>query len=261
MLHLDGVTVTYRGRWPRRGAPVAALSDITLRVPSGTILGLVGESGSGKSTLGRVLLRLQAPDSGLVRVDGVDPFRLRGAGLRAYRRAVQAVFQDSEASLNPRQRIGATIGEGLEIHRIGTPAWRRARVADLLRDVGLDPDYADRFPHALSGGQRQRVNIARALATGPQVLVADEPVSSLDVAIQAQILDLFLDLHERLGLTMVFISHDLSVVRALCDRIAVMHKGRIVEEGPTEAVLARPAAAHTRDLLEAAPDLGRLIPG
>lgn len=257
MISLERISVIYRGRWPRRGEPVTALSEVSLRVSRGAIVGLVGESGSGKSTLGRVILRLQRPDTGSVRVNGVDPFALRGAGLLAYRRRVQAVFQDSEASLNPRRRIAATVGEGLDIHQIGNRSERRARVEALLDSVGLDRDFAERFPHALSGGQRQRVNIARSLALDPDVLVADEPVSALDVAIQSQILDLLLDLHARLGLTIVFISHDLSVVRALCDTVAVMHGGRIVEVGPTDRVLSQPSAAHTRELLAAAPSLRR----
>jgi peptide/nickel transport system ATP-binding protein len=168
---------------------------------------------------------------------------------------VQAVFQDSEASLDPRMRIGATVREGLDIHGIRDRAGRADRVLELLDQVGLDAGYAARFPHTLSGGQRQRVNIARALALDPAILVADEPVSALDVAIQAQILDLFADLRARLGLTLIFISHDLSIVEALCDRIAILRGGILVEEGPVAEVMARPRHAYTRQLLEAVPRL------
>lgn len=256
IVDLTDVSVTYRGQWPRRGTPVTALKNLSLAIPKGGIFGLVGESGSGKSTLGRMILRLQRPDSGRLAVEGRDPFALSGGALKAYRRGVQAVFQDSESSLNPRRSIGATIREGLDIHRIGNLKERTARVHGLLESVGLNAGYAQRLPHTLSGGQRQRVNIARALALEPRILVADEPVSALDVAIQAQILDLFADLHSRLGLTIIFISHDLSVVRAICDRVAVLREGQLIDVGATNGVfVSAPKSPYIRQLLADAPRL------
>lgn len=260
-IHLDGVSVTYGEPWLRRGTGVKALSDVTIRVPRGGILGVVGESGSGKSTLGRVILGLLKPSCGDLLIDGQDPFTLRGGALSSWRRNVQSVFQDSEASLNPRRKIGATISEGLDIHRIGTPAERRQRVCNLLADVGLDESYADRFPHTLSGGQRQRVNIARALALEPKILIADEPVSALDVAVQAQILDLFADLHDRMGLTIVFISHDLWVVRAICDTVAILQAGQVVEVGSTERIMTAPTTDYAKRLIAAAPSLRKAVVG
>lgn len=255
LIEIRDLNVTYRGQWPRRGTPVHALKNVSLSIPRGVALGIIGESGSGKSTLGRVILRLQRPDSGSVQVNGDDPFVLRGHALRHYRRSVQAVFQDSQASLDPRMRIGDTVREGLDIHRIGNRDERLARVEAVLEQVGLDAAYMRRFPHTLSGGQRQRVNIARSLILDPTLLVADEPVSSLDVAIQAQILDLFADLRARLGLTLVFISHDLSVVEALCDEVVILQQGRLVEQGPVGQVLADPRERYTRELLAAVPRL------
>lgn len=252
---LNDVTVAFRPEWPRRGPPVHALRDVTLSVPLGCALGLVGESGSGKSTLGRVLLRLIKPEQGGVRINGADPYALEGADLASYRRTVQAVFQDSEASLNPRMKIGAAVREGLDIHGIGSHDQRVGRAMDLLKQVGLDADFADRYPHTLSGGQRQRVNIARALALEPSILIADEPISALDVAIQAQILDLFADLHRKRNLTLIFISHDLEVVRGLCDRIAVLQHGRIVETGLVSDVMRQPREDYTKALLAAVPVL------
>lgn len=252
---LNDVSVAFRPEWPRRGPPVHALRDVTLSVPRGCALGLVGESGSGKSTLGRVLLRLIKPEQGGVRINGADPYALEGADLASYRRTVQAVFQDSEASLNPRMKIGAAVREGLDIHGIGSHDQRVGRAMDLLTQVGLDADFADRYPHTLSGGQRQRVNIARALALEPSILIADEPISALDVAIQAQILDLFADLHRRRNLTLIFISHDLEVVRGLCDRIAVLQHGRIVETGLVSDVMRQPREDYTKTLLAAVPML------
>lgn len=254
---VQGLGVTYRGQWPRRGRPVTALRDVSVRIPAGSVTGVVGESGSGKSTLGRVLLRLQRHDTGSVQVAGHDPFSLRGPKLLAWRRQVQAVFQDSEASLNPRMTVGSTLREGLEIHKIGTASERDERVEAMLDQVGLAADMAERYPHTLSGGQRQRVNIARALILEPRVLIADEPVSALDVAIQAQILDLLVDLQARASLTVLFISHDLSVVKALCDHLVVLRNGEIVETGPTSAVMDRPAATYTRELIDAVPHFAR----
>ncbi|SEB03885.1 ATP-binding cassette domain-containing protein [Rubrimonas cliftonensis] len=251
-VEIERLSVAFRPAWPRRGPAFRAVEDVSLHLARGERLGLVGESGSGKSTLGRALLRLIRPETGRVRVGGLDPFALRGAALMAFRRRAQVVFQDSEASLDPRMTVGAAIREGLDIHRIGRAADRAVSVARLLERVGLSPEHGARHPHALSGGQRQRVNIARALALGPELLVADEPVSALDVSVQAQILNLLRGLHAEFGLTLLFISHDLAVVRALCDRVAVMQAGRIVECGQTERLFSDPRHPYTRLLLESA---------
>jgi peptide/nickel transport system ATP-binding protein len=263
MIDIQDLRVVYRGVWPQRGIAVRALDQVSLQIGQGEALGVVGESGSGKSTLGRVLLRLVKPDCGIVHVNGDELFSLRRPQLRKYRRRVQVVFQDTVSSLNPRLRIGDSIREGLDIHRIGSFGQRRQRVIELLRMVGLEEDYARRYPHTLSGGQRQRVNIARALALEPRILIADEPVSALDVSIQAQILELMSRLQMQKGLTMVFISHDLRVVRSLCDRVVVLHKGRIVEQGKTKAVFKHPQHEYTKLLISSAPVIrqshGRLL--
>ena len=237
-----------------RGRVLQAVTDVSLAVGRGEAVGLVGESGSGKSTLGRMLLGLLPPTAGSVRFDGAD---LAAGASRALRRRMQLVFQDPYASLDPRRRVGPQIADGLAIHRLVKPAGREARVASLLADVGLDPEHAGRFPHEFSGGQRQRISIARALATGPDFLVADEPVSALDVSVQAQVLALLAGLRARLGLAMLFISHDLPVVRRLCDRVIVLYLGRVMEEGPARRVLASPLHPYTRSLLAAAPALRR----
>ncbi len=234
----------------RRGA-VHAVQDVSLAIPAGAALGLVGESGSGKSTIGRILLGLLAPTTGKIVVDGQD-LAIASAGERKrLRRRMQLVFQDPYASLDPRRRIGAQIADGLAIH--GLP--KQGRVAALLEQVGLPPSHAHRYPHEFSGGQRQRIAIARALATGPDLLVADEPVSALDVSVQAQVLALLAELRTRLGLALLFISHDLPVVRSLCDRVAVLYLGRVMEEGPAEALFSRPLHPYTQALLSAAPSL------
>ena len=238
-----------------RGRPVQAVTDVSLTVARGEAVGLVGESGSGKSTIGRLLLGLLPPSEGRVLIEGADLNRARGAELRAMRRRMQLVFQDPYSSLDPRRRIGEQIADGLGIHGICPPAERPARVQALLEQVGLSAAQAERFPHEFSGGQRQRVGIARALATQPEFLVADEPVSALDVSVQAQVLALLADLRTRLGLGMLFISHDLHVVRSLCDRVLVLYLGRVMEEGPAHEVLERPAHPYTRALLSAAPSL------
>lgn len=214
-----------------------AVEQVSLTVQRGEKLGLVGASGSGKSTLGRVITGLLRPTAGKVEVAGVDPTRLGSNDNLAFRRQVQIVFQDSHASLDPRMTIEASIREGLDIHRIRTPTERMHLVREMLARVGLDGTLGGTYPHQLSGGQRQRVNIARALILGPQILVADEPVSALDVSVQAQILDLLEDLHAEFGLTMVFISHDLAVVREICDRVVVMHDGRITQDGAVDTIL------------------------
>jgi oligopeptide/dipeptide ABC transporter ATP-binding protein len=238
-----------------RGRPVQAVTDVSLSVGSGEAVGLVGESGSGKSTIGRMLLGLLAPTEGRVLLDGVDLGLARGRELRRMRRRMQLVFQDPYSSLDPRRRIGDQIADGLAIHKLCARSERRARTARLLDQVGLPATNADRFPHEFSGGQRQRVGIARALATQPHFLVADEPVSALDVSVQAQVLALLADLRTRLGLGMLFISHDLHVVRSLCDRVLVLYLGRVMEEGPVAEVLERPRHPYTMALLSAVPSL------
>jgi oligopeptide/dipeptide ABC transporter ATP-binding protein len=235
---------------------VRAVDGVSFALERGRTLGLVGESGCGKSTLGRLILRLHEADAGEVRVDGVDLVRLPEAALGPYRKRMQVVFQDPYGSLNPRQRVGRTLREVLDVHGIGAPPARPARVERLLRQVGLQPADAAKYPGEFSGGQRQRVGIARALAVEPELLVADEPVSALDVSIQAQILQLLLELRRSLGLTMLFISHDLRVVRYLSDDVAVMYLGQIVERAPTDALFARPAHPYTRALLAAVPEVG-----
>ncbi|HSJ98905.1 MAG TPA: oligopeptide/dipeptide ABC transporter ATP-binding protein [Myxococcota bacterium] len=235
---------------------VRAVDGVDLDVPAGRTLALVGESGCGKTTVGRSILRLVEPRAGSVRFAGQDLLALPPAALRPLRRQIQIVFQDPMAALDPRFRIGEAVGEGMEAHGIGVDAAERhERSAALLRRVGLDPSLLGRYPHELSGGQRQRVCIARALATGPRLLVCDESVSALDVSIQAQILNLLRDLQEELGLAYLFISHDLGVVRHLAHRVAVMYLGRIVEEGPAERVFAEPLHPYTRALLDAVPSL------
>ncbi len=231
--------------------PLRAVTDVTFALRRGETLGLVGESGCGKSTLGRMVAGILPPTSGRVVLDG-QPVMARG---RKTTTRIQTVFQDPFASLNPRRRIGETIAEGPIAHGIVTRAGAPAFVAEWLARVGLDPAVAARFPHQFSGGQRQRVAIARALAMRPEVLVCDEPVASLDVSIQAQILNLFLELRQALGLTCLFISHDLSVVRHVADRIAVMYLGRIVEIGPAARVHAAPRHPYSRALLDSVPKL------
>jgi oligopeptide/dipeptide ABC transporter ATP-binding protein len=238
-----------------RGRPIQAVTDVSLAIDAGEAVGLVGESGSGKSTIGRLLLGLLPPTEGRVLLDGADLGQARGRELRRMRRRMQLVFQDPYSSLDPGRRIGDQIADGLSIHALCPRSERRARTEALLEQVGLPPSHADRFPHEFSGGQRQRVGIARALATQPEFLVADEPVSALDVSVQAQVLALLADLRTRLGLGMLFISHDVHVVRSLCDRVIVLYLGRVMEEGPAAAVLENPRHPYTRALLSAVPSL------
>jgi peptide/nickel transport system ATP-binding protein len=242
-----------RGLFGRPRAVVRAVDGVSLAIRAGETLGLVGESGCGKSTLGRLILRLIEPTAGDVRFEGRSLLALRPRELRAVRRAMQIVFQDPYGSLNPRMRVASIVGEGLAIHRIGTREQRRERVRALLDLVGLPADAAARFPHEFSGGQRQRIGIARALAVEPRFLVADEAVSALDVSIQAQILNLLQDLKRRLGLTLLFISHDLRVVEHLSERVAIMYLGKIVEIGSRDEVYGDPRHPYTRTLLAAVP--------
>jgi oligopeptide/dipeptide ABC transporter ATP-binding protein len=235
--------------------PVQAVTDVSLSIGRGEAVGLVGESGSGKSTIGRLLLGLLAPSQGRVVLDGTELAQLRGAALRSLRRRMQMIFQDPYSSLDPRRRVGAQVADGLAIHHLAPRADRHGRVEALLSQVGLSPSHADRYPHEFSGGQLQRIGIARALATEPEFLVADEPVSALDISVQAQVLNLLADLRGRLGLGLLFISHDLHVVRSLCDRVVVLYLGRIMEQGPAAEVLQNPRHPYTRALLSAAPSL------
>jgi peptide/nickel transport system ATP-binding protein/oligopeptide transport system ATP-binding protein len=230
-----------------------AVRGVDFDVRAGETLALVGESGSGKTTVGRIVARLVEPDSGSIAFDGEDWLSLSGSALRRRRRDLQVVFQDPQTSLNPRLRVGDQVAEPLRVQRLALRSELGARVRELLEDVGLSPETAERFPAELSGGQRQRVAIARALATGPKLLVCDEPVSSLDVSIAAQIVNLLLDLKERAGLAYLFIAHDLAVVSRVADTLAVMYLGRIVEQGPGDAVLARPLHPYTVALLAAVP--------
>jgi oligopeptide transport system ATP-binding protein len=232
---------------------VKAVDDISFTIKRGETLGLVGESGCGKSTTGRALIRLREPTAGTVKFDGVDLTSLDPKALRRMRRRMQIIFQDPYGSLDPRMTVGSTIAEPIETHDLADGDAKRDRIAELLRIVGLDPKYVSRYPHEFSGGQRQRIGVARALAVEPEFIVCDEPISALDVSIQGQVLNLLTDLRARLGLTYLFIAHDLSVVKHISDRVAVMYLGKIVELGPPEQMYAAPGHPYTRALLSAVP--------
>lgn len=250
--HLTKRFIRSRG-WLAPSSYVTAVDDVSFDVKAGETFGLVGESGSGKTTIGRCVLRLVEPTSGEVYFKGENVLAFSRERLRAARRDMQIVFQDPYSSLNPRMRAGAIVEEPLVIHRRGTPAERRRRVEELFTLVGLDPVLINRYPHEFSGGQRQRIGLARALALEPSLVIADEPVSALDVSVQAQIVNLLMDLQARLGLTYVFIAHDLRLVEHICSRVAVLYRGRIVELGETAALFNVPRHPYTQALLAAVP--------
>ncbi len=262
MLDVENLTKRFtRGGFLRRMPPVLALDDVSLAVGKGESFGLVGESGSGKSTLARCILRLDAPSAGRILFEGEDMARLTPAAMRHLRARIQVVWQDPYASLNPRMSVHDIVTEPMLIHRASMGLdgrGRTERAAVLLAQVGLGPQYLHRYPHEFSGGQRQRIGIARALATNPALLLLDEPTSALDVSVQAQVLNLLIDLQARLGLTYFFISHDLAVIRYICDRVAILHRGVLVEQGPAAAIFDNPQSDHARTLLAAMPEVAVL---
>jgi oligopeptide/dipeptide ABC transporter ATP-binding protein len=258
LVEVQGLVKHFPGErgWFGLGRPravVRAVDGVSFTITRGQTLGLVGESGCGKSTTGRAILRLIEPDAGRVTIDGKDVLALGARGLRTLRRRMQIVFQDPYGSLNPRMTVRQTLAEPLAIHRLATGSDAERRVAALLEEVGLDPGFGRSYPHELSGGQRQRVGIARALSVEPQFLVLDEPVSALDVSVQAQVLNLLADLQQRRRLTYLFIAHDLAVVKHIADQVAVMYLGRLVERAPAPALYAAPRHPYTISLLSAVP--------
>jgi oligopeptide transport system ATP-binding protein len=256
LVEVAGLVKHYRsgGLFASDHKVVKAVDGVSFAIAAGETLGLVGESGSGKTTVGRTVLRLELPTAGAVRFDGADLASLEPGALRAMRRRMQIVFQDPFASLNPRRTVGDSVAEGIEIHRLAPRREIPDRVAALLEEVGLDGSYARKYPHEFSGGQRQRIGIARALAVGPSFIVCDEPVSALDVSVQAQVLNLLLDLRDQRGLAYLFIAHDLALVRQIAHRIAVMYLGTIVEIGPARTVIDSPRHPYTQALVSAVPE-------
>ena len=253
--HLKKYFPIRRGLFARTAGYVKAVDDVSFTVGRGETLGLVGESGCGKTTTGRAILRLVEPTAGQVSFDDVDVLRSRGQDLRTLRRNMQIVFQDPFGSLNPRMTIKGIVEEGLIVHRMGNRQQRRETVNQTLEQVGLDPSYINRYPHEFSGGQRQRICVARALALGPRFMVLDEPISALDVSIQSQIINLLVELREKYRLSYLFISHDLSVVQYISDRVVVMYLGEIVESATSEELYARPLHPYTQALLSAVPTM------
>ena len=251
--HLTKFFPVRRGVLQRVHAWVQAVDDVSFHILQGETLGLVGESGCGKTTVGRTMLRLLEPTSGRVTFDGVEVFRLKGGEMKSMRRHMQIIFQDPYSSLDPRMPVGESVAEGLRIHRIGTPAERRKLVQDMLRKVGLEEYHARRYPHEFSGGQRQRIGIARALALQPSFIVADEPVSALDVSIQSQVLNILKDLQAEFNLTYLFIAHNMSVVEHISDRVAVMYLGKVVELASRQALFSDPLHPYTQALMSAIP--------
>ena len=262
ILRAEGLTKTFPVKSSvldrARGLPpksVKALTEVSLEVKRGETLGIVGESGCGKSTLARCLVRLYEADSGSIEYDGLNVLELQGNNLRAYNRRVQMVFQDPFSSLNPRMTVGQTLREAILVHRLRTPQQVPGRIRELLDLVGLPGDAQQRLPHEFSGGQRQRIGIARALSVEPETLIADELVSALDVSVQAQVVNLLLELQERLHLTVLFVAHDLRLVRHISHRVAVMYLGRVVELAETEKLFSNPQHPYTQALLRAAPEI------
>ncbi len=243
----------YAGILQRKVGDVRAVDDVTFEIRRGETLGLVGESGCGKSTTGRALIRLREATGGSVRFDGKDLSGMSREELRRMRRRMQIIFQDPYSSLNPRRTVGSIVAEPIETHKLARGAEKAERVRELLRLVGLNPQFTNRYPHEFSGGQRQRIGVARALAVEPEFIVCDEPISALDVSIQAQVMNLLVDLREEFGLTYLFIAHDLSAVRHISDRVGVMYLGKLVELGPPSAIYVQPGHPYTRALLSAVP--------
>ncbi|MEU4157496.1 dipeptide ABC transporter ATP-binding protein [Actinoplanes sp. NPDC026670] len=260
LLKVEGLTKHFpvrSGLWGK-GSVVRAVENVNFEVRPGETLGLVGESGCGKTTTGRMLVRLLEPTSGKITFEGEDITHTKGNRLRKLRQDIQIIFQDPYASLNPRHTVGRIVAMPLEVNGIEPPGGVKRRVQELLETVGLNPEHYNRYPHEFSGGQRQRIGIARALALKPKLIVADEPVSALDVSIQAQVVNLLRQLQRDLGLSFVFIAHDLAVVRHFCERIAVMYLGRMVEVGTRQQIYENPAHPYTRALLSAVPDVTKL---
>lgn len=260
LLDVHNARVIFHGQGMRRRGPQkVAVDGVSLHMERGEWLGLVGESGSGKSTLGRAMAALQPLDEGVIRFEGKDVANFNRSTAKTFRRKVQMIFQDPLGALNPRMTVGQALAEVLRVHRLATGDEAKSRAGELLASVGLDMRAVHRYPHEFSGGQRQRIGIARALALDPELLIADEPVSSLDVSVQAQILNLLKQLHRERGFACLFIAHDLAVVRHMCPRVMVMQTGRIVEEGDAERVFTRPVHPYTRILLDAVPDIDRAL--